>query len=432
MMSDEMLSQEEIEALLRGESLDKKSDEDVEDPLNSDSEEYKIEDYLDDMSRDALGEIGNISFGSSATALSSLLGQKVDITTPSLSMINRNKLEEEFPHPYVAVQVEYTTGLMGMNLLVIKQSDASIIADLMLGGDGLNPAEELNEIHLSAVQEAMNQMMGSAATSMSTIFNKKVDISPPSIDLMNFSNNEGTENIPDDDLLVKVSFRLKIGTLIDSNIMQLLPLNFSQNLVKSLMNPDAEEPVESVEEQPTPEPEQQISPQASANGQTTSQEQQVQQPMYQQPDPMQQAQQPMYQQPMQQQQQQPMQQQPMQQQPMYQQQPVQQPQMNVQQAQFVDFEQANLKQTEARNLNMLMDIPLQVTVELGRTKRSVKEILELVSGSIIELDKLAGEPVDVLVNSRLIAKGEVVVIDENFGVRITDILSKEDRLNNLR
>lgn len=432
MMSDEMLSQEEIEALLRGESLDKKSDEDVKDPLNSDSEEYKIEDYLDDMSRDALGEIGNISFGSSATALSSLLGQKVDITTPSLSMINRNKLEEEFPHPYVAVQVEYTTGLMGMNLLVIKQSDASIIADLMLGGDGLNPAEELNEIHLSAVQEAMNQMMGSAATSMSTIFNKKVDISPPSIDLMNFSNNEGTENIPDDDLLVKVSFRLKIGTLIDSNIMQLLPLNFSQNLVKSLMNPDAEEPVESVEEQPTPEPEQQISPQASANGQTTSQEQQVQQPMYQQPDPMQQAQQPMYQQPMQQQQQQPMYQQPMQQQPMYQQQPVQQPQMNVQQAQFVDFEQANLKQTEARNLNMLMDIPLQVTVELGRTKRSVKEILELVSGSIIELDKLAGEPVDVLVNSRLIAKGEVVVIDENFGVRITDILSKEDRLNNLR
>lgn len=430
MMSDEMLSQEEIEALLRGESLDKKSDEDVEDPLNSNSEEYKIEDYLDDMSRDALGEIGNISFGSSATALSSLLGQKVDITTPSLSMINRNKLEEEFPHPYVAVQVEYTTGLMGMNLLVIKQSDASIIADLMLGGDGLNPVEELNEIHLSAVQEAMNQMMGSAATSMSTIFNKKVDISPPSIDLMNFSNNEGTENIPDDDLLVKVSFRLKIGTLIDSNIMQLLPLNFSQNLVKSLMNPDAEEPVESVEEQPTPEPEQQISPQASANGQTTSQEQQVQQPMYQQPDPMQQAQQPMYQQPMQQQQ--PMYQQPMQQQPMYQQQSVQQPQMNVQQAQFVDFEQANLKQTEARNLNMLMDIPLQVTVELGRTKRSVKEILELVSGSIIELDKLAGEPVDVLVNSRLIAKGEVVVIDENFGVRITDILSKEDRLNNLR
>lgn len=425
MMSDEMLSQEEIEALLRGESLDTKPASNEEASEES-SEEYNIEEYLDDMSRDALGEIGNISFGSSATALSSLLGQKVDITTPSLSMINRNKLEEEFPHPYVAVQVEYTIGLMGMNLLVIKQSDAAIIADLMLGGDGLNPADELGEIHLSAVQEAMNQMMGSAATSMSTIFNKKVDISPPSIDLMNFSSNQGTENIPNDDLLVKVSFRLKIGELIDSNIMQLLPLNFSQKLVKSLMNPDGEDVFEE---------EVQVNQEPTVEATPPTQETPVQQPVAQAPEMQQQ---PMYQQapPMQQpmMQQQPMYQQPPMQQPMYQQAPPMQqaPQMNVQQAQFMDFEQTNLKQAEARNLNMLMDIPLQVTVELGRTKRSVKEILELASGSIIELDKLAGEPVDILVNSRLIAKGEVVVIDENFGVRITDILSKEDRLNNLR
>lgn len=384
MMSDEMLSQEEIEALLRGESLDAKPADNDSSDDNDTQEQYNVEDYLDDMARDALGEIGNISFGSSATALSSLLGQKVDITTPAISMINKNKLEEEFPNPYVAVQVEYTTGLVGMNLLVIKQSDAAIIADLMLGGDGLNPADELGEIHLSAVQEAMNQMMGSAATSMSTIFNKKVDISPPSIDLLNFSSNEGTENIPNDDLLVKVSFRLKIGTLIDSNIMQLLPLNFSLKLVKSLMNPEEEE-----------EPE--------ATSEATPVQQSVPEPVA-------------------------MEQQPM----MQQQQPMMQQQQNVQQAQFIDFEQTNLKQAEARNLNMLMDIPLQVTVELGRTNRSVKEVLELSSGSIIELDKLAGEPVDILVNSRLIAKGEVVVIDENFGVRITDILSKEDRLNNLR
>ncbi|MFB9218658.1 flagellar motor switch phosphatase FliY [Kurthia sibirica] len=410
-MSDEMLSQEEIEALLRGESIDSTPETTAEEK----TEEYNVEDYLDDMSRDALGEIGNISFGSSATALSSLLGQKVDITTPALSMINRNKLEEEFPHPYVAVQVEYTTGLMGMNLLVIKQSDAAIIADLMLGGDGLSPAEELGEIHLSAVQEAMNQMMGSAATSMSTIFNKKVDISPPSIDLMNFSSNQGTDNIPDDDLLVKVSFRLKIGTLIDSNIMQLLPLNFSKKLVKSLMNPEDEDAFEEVAKSTeSANPSTPTLPEEMAS--TTQQAA----PQFEQP---------MQQQPMQQ----PMQQQPMQQQPVYtqQQQPVQ-PQLNVQQAQFADFEQTHLKQAEARNLNMLMDIPLQVTVELGRTKRSVKEILELSSGSIIELDKLAGEPVDILVNARLIAKGEVVVIDENFGVRITDILSKADRLNNLR
>lgn len=418
-MSDEMISQEEIDALLRGESLVDKQ------PVNEAAadDDVRVEDYLNEMEQDALGEIGNISFGSSATALSSLLGQKVDITTPSISMINRNKLEEEFPHPYVAVQVEYTIGLLGMNLLVIKQSDAAIIADLMLGGDGLNPNEELGEIQLSAVQEAMNQMMGSAATSMSAIFNKKVDISPPSIDLMNITKKEGEENIPEDDLLVKVSFRLRIGTLIDSKIMQLLPLRFSKNIVDSLLNGSAEEEVAP----PAPESPASVAP-------TLEKEPVAPQPQAaapQQQPPMQQAP------PMQQQYQQPPMQEPMQQQyqqPMYQQQPPMQqaPPVNVQPAQFASFESTNLGQNENRNLNMLLDIPLQVTVELGRTKRSVKEILELSGGSIIELDKLAGEPVDILVNSRLIATGEVVVIDENFGVRITDVLSQAERINHLR
>jgi len=413
-MSDEMLSQEEIEALLRGETL-----EDVPAASQSlETEEIKVEDHLSPIEIDALGEVGNISFGSSATALSSLLGQKVDITTPSISMINRNRLEQEFPHPYVAIQVEYTIGLSGMNLLVIKQSDAAIIADLMLGGDGLNPKPELSEIQLSAVQEAMNQMMGSAATSMSTMFNQKVDISPPSIDLMNFSQNEGTDNIPPDDLLVKISFRLRIGDLIDSNLMQLLPLNFSKKVVKSLMGETDEPAATLAPAQPTPAV-QQPAPQPVQEPVQQPVQQPTQQPVYQQP---------MYEQPMQQ----PMYQQPMYQQPMPQQPVYQAPPANVQQAQFASFDSANISQGEARNLNMLLDIPLQVTVELGRTKRSVKEILELSSGSIIELDKLAGEPVDILVNSRLIAKGEVVVIDENFGVRITDILSQADRLNNLR
>ncbi|MFJ7404869.1 MULTISPECIES: flagellar motor switch phosphatase FliY [unclassified Lysinibacillus] len=410
-MSDEMLSQEEIEALLRGETLEDRIN-DSEASTKEETNEIRVEDYLDSFAQDALGEVGNISFGSSATALSALLGQKVDITTPSISMINRNKLEEEFPHPYVAVQVEYTIGLTGMNLLVIKQSDAAIIADLMLGGDGLNPKPDLGEIQLSAVQEAMNQMMGSAATSMSTVFNKKVDISPPTIDLMNISQNEGRDNIPEDDLLVKVSFRLRIGNLIDSNLMQLLPLKFSQNIVKSLLGETEaiEEPVAATiapEAPIAPPPVQHTPPPA-------------QQPVYQQPaapvqQPMYQEQQPMYQE---------------QQQIHTQQRPVQP--VNVQQAQFASFDPNVISQSEARNLNMLLDIPLQVTVELGRTKRSVKEILELASGSIIELDKLAGEPVDILVNSRLIAKGEVVVIDENFGVRITDVLSQAERLNNLR
>lgn len=383
MMSDDMLSQEEIEALLRGTTLE-------EDTKDKENDVINIQDYLDDFAQDTLGEIGNISFGSSATALSALLGQKVEITTPNISMINRSKLKEEFPQPYVAVQVHYTAGLSGMNLLVIKQSDAAIIADLMLGGDGIDPKPELSEIQLSAVQEAMNQMMGSAATSMSTVFNKKVDISPPSIDLMNLLADEGADAIPSDEMLIKVSFRLKIGELIDSNIMQLLPLQFGLNLVKSLMGEEDEQEAAAtiMEEAPT-------------------QPQVVQAPHVQEPI----------------QQQAPMQ---------FSQPRPAAPHVEVQQAQFASFEAPNLSQNESRNLNLLLDIPLQVTVELGRTKRTVKDILELTSGSIIELDKLAGEPVDILVNNRHIAKGEVVVIDENFGVRITDILSQADRINNLK
>lgn len=393
MMSDNILSQEEIEALLRGETL-----EPAEEPA-SESADIQIGDYLTDMEQDALGEVGNISFGSSATALSALLGQKVDITTPKISLINRDELDKEFVHPYVAIKVEYTEGLSGVNLLVIKQSDAAIIADLMLGGDGTSPNEELSDIHLSAVQEAMNQMMGSSATSMSTIFNKKVDISPPTIDLMNIQLDQGTEHIPPHNLLIRVSFNLKVGELIDSDIMQLFPLEFGKKLVSSLMG---EEEAATVTEEP-PAPTQPVAQEAP-------EQQEVQQPA---PQP-----EPMYQAPPQQQ---------VQQAPR----PTQ-PQVQVQQAEFASFQAPGLSKDEANNLNMLLDIPLQVTVELGRTKRSVQEILEMSSGSIIELDKLAGEPVDILVNNRFIAKGEVVVIDENFGVRITDILSQMDRLNNLR
>lgn len=391
MMSDNILSQEEIEALLRGEPVG------TEESTVSSADGIETADYLDEIEKDALGEIGNISFGSSATALSALLGQKVDITTPTISVVHRKELEAEFIHPYVAVKVEYTEGLSGMNLFVIKQSDAAIIADLMLGGDGTEPDMNLGEIHLSAVQEAMNQMMGSAATSMSTVFNKKVDISPPAIDLLDMESERGRELIPQDDLSIKVSFALKVGELIDSNIMQLLPLVFGKELVATLLGGGAEE-VAAVAEMAPP-----------------LEKQQQPMPAHQQQAPAQDMQQPEYAQPMPQQQMR-----------------TQQPQVNVQQAQFASFESPSLNQAESNNLNMLLDIPLQVTVELGRTKRSVKEILEMSGGSIIELDKLAGEPVDILVNNRQIAKGEVVVIDENFGVRITDILSQVDRLNNLR
>jgi flagellar motor switch protein FliN/FliY len=376
-MNDDMLSQDEIDALLKGtSSLDEFSE-----PNKS----SQVDDYFTEMEKDALGEIGNISFGSSATALSALLNQKVDITTPFVSLVYKEELTNEFPNPHVAVQVQYTEGFSGTNLLVIKHEDAAVISDLMLGGTGENPTEIMDEIKLSAVQEAMNQMMGSAATSMSTVFQKKIDISPPSLDILNIQKGEGTELIPQDDVFVKVSFNLKVGTLIDSNIMQLLSISFAKSLVEELLVPSAEDTAASIEKESDLN-EKQTEPQAAEyiQHEETQQAESVHVPV------------------------------------------------DVQPASFSEFEHMSSPQGDSRNLDMLLDIPLQVTVELGRTKRTVQEILALSSGAIIELDKLAGEPVDILINSKLIAKGEVVVIDENFGVRVTDIISQRDRINKLK
>lgn len=415
MVGDDMLSQDEIDALLRGTSEE----------ANEIEETINVDDYFSFMERDALGEVGNISFGSSATALSTLLSQKVEINTPTVSVVHKSKLEEEFPDPYVAVQVHYTEGFIGSNMLVIERQDAAIIADLMLGGDGQDPKDLLDEIQMSAVQEAMNQMMGSAATSMSTVFNKRVDISPPNINLLNVAEGEGTESIPEDDILVKVSFSLKIGSLIDSSIMQLLPVTFAKSLVNELLNPGSSQVEAS--QQPVQQYQQEVK--ATVNPQPEPQAM-PQQPVYQ---PQQDQ---AYYQPYPQQQSMPAEQAWNQQQtqagPQHFGNVMTGVQPTVQPAVFSNFDSYQPQQADTKNLDMLLDIPLQVTVELGRTKRSVKDILELTSGSIIELDKLAGEPVDILVNNRLIAQGEVVVIDENFGVRVTDIISQSDRLKKLK
>ncbi len=383
MMSDDMLSQDEIDALLKG----------TDDDQNTTVEQPPVDEFLSGLEQDALGEIGNISFGSAATALSTLLNQKVEITTPTTSAVKRSLLEQEFPKPHVAIRVTYTDGFDGMNVLVIRSRDAAVIADLMLGGDGTNPESELNEIHLSAVQEAMNQMMGSAATSMSTIFNKRVDISPPSIDVLDVKHGEGTEQIPEENFLIKVSFQLKVGNLIDSKIMQLLPVEFSKDLVDQLLNPQEEVPV-------PPKEEIRVHQEDSPKKDSIHQEPRYQEPIHSTPKHMGGL--------------------------------STRDVAEAQTAEFSEFAPSQIAPSEQRNLDMLLDIPLKVTVELGRTKRTIKDILELSAGSIVELDKLAGEPVDIHVNDKLIAKGEVVVIDENFGVRVTDILSQRDRLKKIQ
>ncbi|MDQ8733350.1 flagellar motor switch phosphatase FliY [Paenibacillus sp. LHD-38] len=421
MMSKDYLSQEEIDALLR---------QSVSEPEPEQTSEVgsQLSDFLNEMEQSALGEIGNITFGSAATALSTLLGKKVDITTPQVTIVKKEELPDIFPKPHVAVSVQYVDGFQGINSLVIKTKDAQIIADLMLGGDGNNiTIEELNEIHISAVQEAMNQMMGSSATSMSTIFNRFVNISPPGIDILDVNNGDGMDHLPPVDLFIKISFRLTIGDLIDSTIMQLLPIPFAKQMVDILMGvvdeAAAPAPVTAAQAAPTaPVAQQAVAMQetaAAAYMNAVPPQMNMAPPMQQMPPTQYQTPAAGYDMSM-------------------------QPpgphtyghaanrNVNVQPVQFANFGNAPFIQPDETNLNLLLDIPLKVTVELGRTQKQIKDILELSQGSIIELDKLAGEPVDILVNNKLIAKGEVVVIDENFGVRVTDIVSQWDRIQKLQ
>lgn len=422
MTSKDYLSQEEIDALLR---------QSAEGPVAPSAK--SVDDFLTPFEQDALGEIGNITFGSAATALSTLLGKKVDITTPEVSIITRDEFEEAFPKPHVAVHVQYVDGFQGINSLVIKIRDAQVIADLMLGGEGEPKDEDLNEIHISAVQEAMNQMMGSSATSMSTIFNRFVNISPPGIDILNMSSGEGVGSLPGDETLIQISFRLRIGELIDSTIMQLLPVQFAKDMVSMLLGDvQSEQETAAAAAEAPPKPAAAYEPPPAPTGQQTPPAQPGAVPppypgvpeggYYYPPAGMPAYGMPPYGMP-----------------PQgvpYQQAPPQQPapnrNVNVQPVQFANLSSGAFGNIDENNLNLLMDIPLRVTVELGRTQKQIKDILEMSQGSIIELDKLAGEPVDILVNNKLIAKGEVVVIDENFGVRVTDIVSQWDRIQKLQ
>ncbi len=375
---DGMLSQEEIDALTGG------------------SETQADGELLSEAERDAVGEIANINMGTAATTLSTLLNNKVTITTPRVSYVTINELSEQYDRPCVFIHISYIEGIDGNNILILKEHDVKIITDLMMGGDGTNTEGDLSELHLSAISEAMNQMMGSAATSLSSMLERKVDISPPSASLVDLNDTIEDYAISSflEDQIVQVAFDMKIGDLVDSQIMQLYPCDFARELYNKFIGNTM-----SKNSQPEPAP---AAPQPAP----------MQQPAM---DPSMMQQQPMMQQPMMDPSM--MQQQPMMQQPYMM--PVQN--VNVQTAQFQPFNAGVSPLMQQENIDLIMDVPLEVTVELGRTNKSIKEILDFAPGTIIELDKLAGEPVDVLVNGKFVAKGEVVVIEESFGIRLTEI-----------
>lgn len=394
---DGMLSQEEINALLGG--ADAGQDESADAVVNDSSVATVSEERLSPEEGDALGEIANISMGTAATTLSVLVNNRVEITTPSLSYVTVQDLKENSEAPCVFIYISYQAGLEGKNVLVLKEHDVKIITDLMMGGDGTNTESELSELHLSAISEAMNQMMGSASTSMSSMINEMVDISPPTARRIDFQATALDDVMGDMEgqLFVQVSFKMKIGDLVDSEIMQLYPLDFARMIYerfKMTMDGVTEEPAE----QPAPQP----APKPQPAAQPASQPQVQPQPAMQQPMmgmPQQMGGMPMYGMPPQ--------------------------DLNIQPAQFQSFMPAqNLDGIAPENIDLIMDVPLEVTVELGRTSKAIKEILDFSPGTIIELDKLAGEPIDVLVNGKFVAKGEVVVIEESFGIRVTEIIKE--------
>ena len=400
---DGMLSQEEINALLGSMEAGGSPDDIPADDTQS-SVPVSDSEMLTPEETDGLGEIANISMGTAATTLSILVNNRVDITTPTVSYTTMEELSEQKDAPVVFIHIAYRAGLTGNNVLILKEHDVKVITDLMMGGDGTNTDGELGDLHLSAICEAMNQMMGSAATSMSSMINEMVDISPPTASRIDFGQGLENANLQEfmGQTFVSVSFRMEIGDLVDSEIMQLYPLEFARRIYQQFVDvtvggatdsASASEPTPAPTPAPAPTPVQEVQPMSGGPAMSS----QMQMGMQQQP--MAGMQQPMYAMPPQ--------------------------DVNIQPAQFQNFAQMpNLGGIAPENIDLIMDVPLEVTVELGRTSKSIKEILDFSPGTIIELDKLAGEPIDVLVNGKFVAKGEVVVIEESFGIRVTEIIKE--------
>ena len=383
---DGILSQDEINALLSGVSSGNDTPEtQSQNAVSQESDAFT----LTDVEKDAIGEVANISMGTSATTLYSLVNKKVNITTPVVSLATWEDLQKQKEKPCVFIQIKYTSGLDGTNILILKERDVKVITDLMMGGDGTNVEGELGELHLSAISEAMNQMMGSSATSLSQMLGKTIDISPPSASLVDLEKVVADDNIADflSGTFVKISFRMQIDDLVDSTILQLYPVDFAKDIVKTFLDGTLKD--DDITKDEAFKIENYVPPKVETQS-ASKMTQNMGMPQMN----------------------------------------MGMPQMNpgiggnvnYQPAQFENFTGNIGTIASNENINLIMDVPLEVTVELGRTRKSIAEILDFAPGTIIELDKIAGEPIDVLVNGKFVAKGEVVVIEESFGIRVTEII----------
>ena len=394
-MGDGVLSQDEINALLSGGIPDAAPADDGGGGSGGGAGELSSEQI------DTIGEVANISMGSAATSLFALVNIKVEISTPVVTETNWDELASQYTDKCVVVRIGYTKGIDGSNVLVLKENDVKVITDLMMGGDGTNTDGEITELHLSAISEAMNQMMGASATSLSSMLGMMVDISPPTATLTDLTAISGGEI---DSFLennfVRIAFKMEIGDLVDSEMMQLYPISLAKEMCNAVQNTMENDSKSTVDSGVAPEPAPAAAPPPEAASQAAAPPPQAAAPPPQMdPNMMAGQQMPPY---------------------MY----MPQPTINVQPAQFTPFGPGFSAQFAQENIDLILDVPLDVTVELGRTNKTIQDILDFAPGTIIELNKIAGEPIDVLVNGKYVAKGEVVVIEESFGVRITEIIKE--------
>lgn len=385
------LSQEDIDALMGGSSgtsVSTSADSigyelDVMDERDESIKE-DISAYFTHEEIDAIGEISNIAMGTSATTMYALLGRRVTITTPSVGLYKAENALRSYTMPFLAISVEYTQGIFGKNLLIIKDYDAAVITDLLMGGEGHVEHDNiiLNEIHISAMSEVMNQMIGSSATAMANMMDSEINISPPEVNRAT-PEDDASKFLDGAPLVIKISFDMEIEGLLKSKLMQVMSVDMAKDMIRQLMHPleaKAEPPKRAPAAPPpraaaAPSPAPAPRPQQAAAARPPVDNKRVQ---------------------------------------------------PVKPATYESFDEpfqtiGNETITQI-NYDLINDIPLQVTVELGKAKKNLSDVLNLGIGSIIVLDKQAGELVDVIVNGKRIAKGEVVVIDENYGVRITEII----------
>lgn len=438
------------------------------------------------MAIDAIGEIFNISLGSSATAVSNMLARRVDITTPTVSVVSAKDFTLGDLQPAIGVKIDYVAGLSGSNIMLLKRSDVRAIVDILMGSTTKDEDFEINELNMSAICEVMNQMMGAASTAMSDFLNRMVNISTPQAFEIGSLEEFVEKYFPSNGMLVVVRFKFSVEDAVESEFMSALSMDLVRELLKGF-GIEGEDVGMGAEPEPEPaaqpaaaaEPElssgsgaslsqeeieklmaqnfaeeqvaqQNASPQPAVSAEQPAQPQVAATPAPQQPVAAAPAQQTPVQQPVAQAQQGVPQAMPqmspeMQQQyaampyppygmqmpypPMYymppQQQAAPEPKtIKTTKPAMPKFEEhaTSLNEEQESNLDLLMSVPVDVAVEIGRTRRRVKDILNYTKGSLVVLDRLAGDRADLYVNGKCIAKGDIVVVDDNFGLRIAEII----------